>query len=106
MHHITELKIPLASGLLQPADVWGDLYNLVGNSYPARRSNSEITLYKNRGGAHLDLMTACYIAQALQGLLTKAVSILLHHGIHRHIAAGRMQKGQGRDRLRRNLEKM
>lgn len=66
MHHIGELKIPLASGVLQPADVLGDLYDLVASPLPARRTQTEITLYKNGGGAHLDLMTACYIAQSLQ----------------------------------------
>jgi ornithine cyclodeaminase len=30
----------------------------------ARRSEDEITIAKNGGGAHLDLMTATYILQA------------------------------------------
>lgn len=58
--HIGELKIPLEQGVITKADVQGDLYQLVAGE-AARRSDDEITLFKNGGGAHLDLMTAKYI---------------------------------------------
>jgi ornithine cyclodeaminase/alanine dehydrogenase-like protein (mu-crystallin family) len=36
----------------------GDLYDLVPGKVQGRRSASDITLYKNAGGGHFDLMTA------------------------------------------------
>ena len=60
--HIGELLIPLASGAIRAGDVLGDLYDLVQDSARRRRSADEITLFKNGGGAHLDLMMASYIA--------------------------------------------
>lgn len=59
--HIGELKIPMAAGVITEADVLGDLYELTTGA-AGRESADEITLYKNGGGAHLDLMTALYIA--------------------------------------------
>lgn len=61
VHEIGELMIPLAGGVITEADVVADLFDLVpaedaGNA--GRRSADEITVYKNGGGAHLDLMTA------------------------------------------------
>lgn len=55
--HIGELTIPMAAGVIGPADVLGDLHDLVAGR-AGRRSDDEITVYKNGGGAHLDLMTA------------------------------------------------
>lgn len=60
MGHIGELKIPLAEGVISDADVIADYYDL-GSGRFARQSADEITLFKNGGGAHLDLMTARYI---------------------------------------------
>ena len=58
--HIGELKIPLAHGVLAEGDVLADYYDLESGTF-ARRSEDEITLFKNGGGAHLDLMTARYV---------------------------------------------
>lgn len=56
--HIGELKTPLAEGVLQREDVLADYYALDA----FRRGGAEdITLFKNGGGAHLDLMTSRYI---------------------------------------------
>jgi ornithine cyclodeaminase len=55
--HIGELKDPLARGVITEADIRGDLYDLVAGR-AGRRTPDEITLFKNGGGAHLDLMTA------------------------------------------------
>jgi ornithine cyclodeaminase len=60
LHHIGELMAPLASGALTEADVLADFYD--DPALYARRSADEITIAKNGGGAHLDLMTATYIA--------------------------------------------
>ena len=62
MHHIGELMAPLASGAIREADVLADFYDDPGVF--VRRSEREITIAKNGGGAHLDLMTADYIARA------------------------------------------
>ncbi len=58
LDHIGEFKIPLASGVLTRADVLADFYAL--DRFPAW-SGEEITLFKNGGGAHLDLMTSRHI---------------------------------------------
>jgi ornithine cyclodeaminase len=61
MDHIGELKIPLAAGIIQPDAVVADYYDLGAFQ---RHSDDEITLFKNGGGAHLDLMTSSYIQTA------------------------------------------
>ena len=58
--HIGELKIPLAKGVIKEADIQGEFYDLISGS-AGRQSKEEITLFKNGGGAHLDLMTAKHI---------------------------------------------
>jgi len=55
--HIGELMIPMAAGVIGAGDVLGDLHELVAG-HAGRRSDGEITVFKNGGGAHLDLMTA------------------------------------------------
>lgn len=59
--HIGELKIPIASGAFDAADVVADYYQL---DQFQRHNPDEITLFKNGGGAHLDLMTSRYILEA------------------------------------------
>ncbi len=56
--HIGELKIPLAAGVIQRSDLVADYYT---PEKFRRGSEDEITLFKNGGGAHLDLMTSRYI---------------------------------------------
>ncbi len=58
--HIGELKIPLESGVIQRSDILGDYYDA---AHFTRQSDDEITLFKNGGGAHLDLMTARYVLE-------------------------------------------
>jgi ornithine cyclodeaminase/alanine dehydrogenase-like protein (mu-crystallin family) len=60
LHHIGELKIALDQGIITESDVVADYYDLATGAF-ARKSEDEITLFKNGGGAHLDLMTARYI---------------------------------------------
>lgn len=64
IEHIGELVIPIAAGVITADDVKGDLYDLVQGT-AGRRSDQEITVYKNGGGAHLDTMIASYIARAV-----------------------------------------
>ena len=61
LHHIGELMAPLGSGAITEADVIADFYD--DPALYARQSADEITIAKNGGGAHLDLMTATYIAR-------------------------------------------
>ena len=56
--HIGELKIPIAAGAFRAADIIADFY---APETFHRRTEDEITLFKNGGGAHLDLMTSRYI---------------------------------------------
>ena len=58
VHHIGELMIPLASGVISEDDVLADLSDLCRQDHPGRRSDDEITIFKNGGGGHLDLMCA------------------------------------------------
>ncbi len=58
LDHIGELKIPLEQGVLRRTDVIADFYDL-DRFTPA--GSDGITLFKNGGGAHLDLMTSRYI---------------------------------------------
>lgn len=60
LHHIGELMAPIAAGAITEADVVADFYDLASGKF-CRRSDDEITIAKNGGGAHLDLMTAAYI---------------------------------------------
>jgi ornithine cyclodeaminase len=80
--HIGELAIPLAEGAISESDVIADFYDLVAEGSlgsplydpldgpsgraPGRASASDITVFKNGGGAHLDLMIARYIAETIQ----------------------------------------
>lgn len=63
VHHIGEIMMPIASGAISEGHIAADFYDMPKGSY-ARRSEDEITIAKNGGGAHLDLMTATYILQA------------------------------------------
>jgi len=60
IRHIGEFMVPLAEGAMTEADIVADYYDLASGAF-SRRSDDEITLCKNGGGAHLDLMTARYI---------------------------------------------
>lgn len=62
---IGELIKPIASGAISEADVLADLYDLVREA-PGRLTPEDITLFKNGGGAHLDLMTANYMLESIQ----------------------------------------
>lgn len=60
LDHIGELKIPLAEGAIQRSDIRADFYAIAQGSF-ARTSDAAITICKNGGGAHLDLMVSDYI---------------------------------------------
>ncbi|WP_299786305.1 ornithine cyclodeaminase [uncultured Marivita sp.] len=58
--HIGEIKDPIARGVISEADIVADYYDLGAFT---RQSVDEITLFKNGGGAHLDLMVSRYILE-------------------------------------------
>ena len=60
VHHIGELKDPIARSVITEADIKADFYDMAQGAY-RRTSDEEITVAKNGGGAHLDLMTSAYI---------------------------------------------
>lgn len=62
IHHIGEIMAPLQSGAIDESHILADFYELETGAF-ARTSDDEITIAKNGGGAHLDLMTADYILQ-------------------------------------------
>ena len=62
--HIGELIDPLARGVITEADVLGDYRDLAAGA-PGRIAAEDITLCKNGGGAHLDIMTAEVLLRAV-----------------------------------------
>ena len=65
--HIGEIDIPLKAGVIRDSDILGDLYQLVAGE-AGRQAEDEITLFKNGGGAHLDLMTSDSIFTSLTSI--------------------------------------
>jgi len=61
--HIGELKIPIAKGVLTKDDLIADYYTI---DRFTRHGDDDITLFKNGGGAHLDLMTSRHILDKWQ----------------------------------------
>jgi ornithine cyclodeaminase len=66
LDHIGELKIPIERGVIGRDDIVADLYDLAAG-FAWRRAQGDITIYKNGGGAHLDLMTAIAIYRGATG---------------------------------------
>ncbi len=58
--HIGEINIPLEAGTIAREHLIADYYDLPRFT---RQNDDEITLFKNGGGAHLDLMTARHILE-------------------------------------------
>jgi len=63
INHIGELKDPIARGVITPESIRADYYDLASGRF-ARSTADEITICKNGGGAHLDLIAAQYILAA------------------------------------------
>ncbi len=61
--HIGEIAIPMARGVIAAGDIRGDFYDLV-DARPERAPDA-VTVCKNGGGAHLDLMIADWIARSV-----------------------------------------
>ena len=61
VEHCGDLTQPIAAGLIAAEDIAGDLFELCAGRRPGRQSAEEITIFKNGGGGHLDLMTARFL---------------------------------------------
>jgi len=58
MENTGDLGPALRSGLISPDTIVGDLFDLTQGRVKGRTSAEEITIFKNVGGAHLDVFTA------------------------------------------------
>ena len=63
LDHIGEFKIPIEDGVINREDVIADYYQL--DKFD-RSTDGDVTLFKNGGGAHLDLMTCAHILKRWQ----------------------------------------
>ena len=61
-----DLVQPMESGAIDEQAIRGDLFDLATGRVSGRSSPDEITVFKNGGGAHLDLMTAMSLMQRMQ----------------------------------------
>jgi ornithine cyclodeaminase/alanine dehydrogenase-like protein (mu-crystallin family) len=62
---VGDIQTPLEKGIITTADILADLYQLCGNRHAGRTSETDITVFKNGGGGHLDLMAAEAVAAQL-----------------------------------------
>ena len=62
-----DLLEPIREGRFSADRVEGDLFDLCRNGLPSPRAEEDITLFKNGGGGHLDLMTASYYVDRVSG---------------------------------------
>jgi len=60
-----DLRQAVQSGAIAWSDVRADLFELVTEKMQGRTTGDEITLFKNNGGAHLDLYTAAALSKAV-----------------------------------------
>jgi len=67
---VGDLTQPMAAGVIGESDIRGDLFDLCQGRVTGREDDRAITLYKNGGGAHLDLFTAEALAARL-GLMAR-----------------------------------
>ena len=63
-----DLGGPISRGVIGAEEVEADLFELCGNGYVVNRKPDDITLFKNGGGAHLDLFTAMFIADRYEAV--------------------------------------
>jgi ornithine cyclodeaminase len=60
-----DLGDPLRRGVISREEIEADLFELCAPGYLFERLPDDVTLFKNGGGAHLDLFTALYIWRRL-----------------------------------------
>ena len=62
-----DLLDPVKEGRFSADRIEGDLFDLCRNGLPSPRTAGDVTLFKNGGGGHLDLMTASYYVDRVSG---------------------------------------
>lgn len=65
VHDVGEIMIPISNGIISEEDIVADLYDLCRGNHPGRQDADEITLFKNGGGGHLDLMTSKFLLERI-----------------------------------------
>lgn len=66
MRRTGDIRQPLESGVLLESDIRADLFELCSGSAPGRTDRDAITVFKNVGGAHLDLFTAGHLLGVIE----------------------------------------
>lgn len=63
---VGDITAPMVSGAIAEKDILADLFDLCRGEHPGRRSADEVTVFKNAGGAHLDLFTAAFLRRRIE----------------------------------------
>lgn len=58
-----DLLIPMKTGVITPADIRGEIGQVLANEVPGRENDEQITLYKSLGIVAQDLVAAAYVYQ-------------------------------------------
>jgi ornithine cyclodeaminase/alanine dehydrogenase-like protein (mu-crystallin family) len=64
--HCGDIFQSLSNGTIVMSDIRGDLFDLCRKEVLGRRDPTEITLFKNGGGGHLDLMVAEWLSESFR----------------------------------------
>lgn len=62
---VGEIMTPIANGVIEASDITADLHDLCRGDHPGRTDDNQITLFKNGGGGHLDLMTTRFLLDGI-----------------------------------------
>lgn len=60
-----DIQIPMQDGMITENQIEGDLYDLCQKNYSDRGAD-DVTVYKNAGGAHLDLIVSQYVLRQVK----------------------------------------
>lgn len=63
---VGDILNPLERGVIAKSDIRGDLFDLASGKIKGRENANDITVFKNAGGAHLDLMVAGALIKRLE----------------------------------------
>lgn len=63
---VGDILNPLERGVIAKSDIRGDLFDLASGKIKGRENANDITVFKNAGGAHLDLMVARALIERLE----------------------------------------
>lgn len=65
IEHCGDLVSPINAGVIAVGDIVADLFDLCRGVHPGRDDEDQITVFKNAGGAHLDLFASQYLLRRL-----------------------------------------